>query len=160
MLVLLHWLRYGLGSGLRIRNRYVRWVLVGLVLLVFLLAVYVLLNRTGNQSKVRILPIELEFRDWLYRTFGVRPRTKEFLGYPVLLLGLYLWRRQVRLLGGMAVLLGFIAELSLVNTFEHLHHPILLSLTRAGLGLGMGVVFGLLALAVLRFVLPAREGWR
>lgn len=160
LLVLLHWLRYGLGSGLRIRNRYVRWVLVGLVLLVFLLAVYVLLNRTGNQSKVRILPIELEFRDWLYRTFWVRPRTKEFLGYPVLLLGLYLWRRQVRLLGGMAVLLGFIAELSLVNTFEHLHHPILLSLTRAGLGLGMGVVFGLLALAVLRFVLPAREGWR
>lgn len=160
LLVLARWLRYGLGSGLSIRNRYLRWVALGLVLLIFLLAVYVLLNRTGNQSRVRILPIELEFREWLYRTFWVRPRTKEFLGYPILLVGLYLWRRQVRLLGGMAVLLGLIAELSLVNTFEHLHHPILLSLTRAGLGLTIGVILGLMGLIVLRYIFPAREGWR
>ena len=160
LLVLARWLRYGLGSGLSIRNRYLRWVALGLALLIFLVAVYVLLNRTGNQSQVRILPIELQFREWLYRTFSVRPRTKEFLGYPILLLGLYLWRRQVRLLGGMGVLLGLIAELSLVNTFEHLHHPILLSLTRAGLGLTIGVALGLIGLIILRYIFPAREGWR
>lgn len=160
LLVIINWLRHGLGSGLRFRNRYLRWVVLALALLVFITAVYVLLNRTGNQSRVRILPIELEFREWLYRTFWVRPRTKEFLGYPILLVGLYLWRRRVRLFGGMAVLLGLIAELSLVNTFEHLHHPILLSLFRGALGLTIGLVLGLLGLAIVHFILPAREGWR
>ncbi|HHW98333.1 MAG TPA: hypothetical protein GX738_01730, partial [Firmicutes bacterium] len=75
------------------------------------------------------------------------------------LVGLYLWRRQVRLLGGPAVLLGLIAQLSLVNTFEHLHHPILLSLIRSGLGLAIGVTLGLIGLAVMHVILPAREGW-
>lgn len=159
LLILVHWLRYGLGAGLRLRHRYLRWLVLAIALVVFLLAVYVLLNRTGNQSRVRILPIELEFRQWLYRTFWVRPRTKEFLGYPILLVGLYLWRRQVRLLGGPAVLLGLIAQLSLVNTFEHLHHPILLSLIRSGLGLAIGVTLGLIGLAVMHVILPAREGW-
>jgi hypothetical protein len=76
------------------------------------------------------------------------------------LVGLYFWRRRVRLFGGMAVLLGLIAELSLVNTFEHLHHPILLSLFRGALGLTIGLVLGLLGLAIVHFILPAREGWR
>lgn len=160
LLVLVNWIRYGLGAGLRLRHRYLRWLVLAVALLVFLLAVYVLLNRTGNQSRVRILPIELEFRQWLYRTFWVRPRTKEFLGYPVLLLGLYLWRRQIRLLAGPAFLIGLIAQLSLVNTFEHLHHPVLLSLIRSGFGLAIGVTLGLIGIAVTHFILPAREGWQ
>lgn len=160
LVVVGNWLRYGLGSGLHFRNRFLRWLVLSLALLVFITAIYVLLNRTGNQSRVRILPIELEFREWLYQTFWVRPRTKEFLGYPILLLGLYLWRRRVRLFGGMAVLLGLIAQLSLVNTFEHLHHPILLSLIRGGLGLALGLILGLIGLVLVHFILPAREGWR
>ncbi len=161
VLVGLYWLWHGWSTGLRLRHRFLRYLILAVALLIFLAAVYILLNRTGNQSRVRILPIELEFREWLYRTLRVRPRTKEFLGYPILLAGLYLWRRNIRWLGGLAVLLGYIAELSLVNTFEHLHHPIWLSLLRSGLGLAIGLTLGLVTLAVVHLLLPAtKEAYR
>jgi hypothetical protein len=129
-------------------------------LAVLAIAVYVLLNRAGNQSAVPIGQWELTLREWLDRALWVRPRFKEFLGYPVLIAGFFLWRRGSRLLAAPAVLVGFIAELSLVNTFEHLHHPLLLSLMRSALGLGIGLGLGLIGLVVLRSLWPVRESWR
>lgn len=159
VLVTGHWLRYSIG-GSRLSSGLWQWMGGVLGLLVLALVVYVLFNRAGNESVVPIGPWELTFRDWLAKVLWVRPRTKEFLGYPVLIGGFFLWRRGSRLLGGLAVLVGFIGELSLVNTFEHLHHPILLSLLRSGLGLAIGLVLGLVGLAALRLIWPAREGWR
>lgn len=157
--VLGHWLRYGLGDGLRLRNPYMRLLLSALVLLIFAAAVFVLLNRTGNQSLVRIFPIELKFRDWLQDSFWVRPRSKEFLGYPLLLAGLYLWRRRARLLGGLGILVGMTAPLSLVNTFAHIHHPIVLSLSRGVLGLAIGFFLGFVALLLIKLIYPKGEAW-
>ncbi|NLW17749.1 MAG: hypothetical protein GX033_08960 [Firmicutes bacterium] len=119
-------------------------------------AVFVLLNRSGNATLIPVPDWEMAFRDFLFQKLWARPRTKEFLGFPLLLIGIYLWRRDEPLYGGTLFLIGFIGVLSVVNTFEHLHHPIVLSLIRTGVGLGLGLVLGLIALMVVHFYFRLR----
>ncbi len=116
---------------------------IALAVLVFLGAVFVLLNRSGNATVIPVPAWEMTFRDKLFKLFWARPRTKEFLGYPALLVGLLLWQKREYLYGGLAILLGYIGVLSMVNTFEHLHHPILLEIMRSGLGLVIGLIISL-----------------
>ena len=109
--------------------------LIGAVGLVYLL-------RTGNEATMLISPLELKIRAFLDQALAVRPRTKEFLlGHPFMLLLFYLGYRDVRYMP--LLLLGTIGQISLVNTFAHLHTPLLISLLRAGHGLWLGVLVGL-----------------
>jgi hypothetical protein len=98
------------------------------------------LTRTGNAGQVSGL--ELTFRSVLENTFGVRPRTKEFLlGHPLFFAGIFL---ALRYRWAMVLLIaGTIAQLSMVDTFAHIHTPLLLSIIRIFLGLGIGVLIGL-----------------
>ncbi|RED57655.1 DUF5693 family protein [Cohnella lupini] len=98
------------------------------------------LTRTGNSGQVS--GIEMQFRSILENTFGVRPRTKEFLlGHPLFFAGIFL---ALRYRWGMVLLIaGTIAQLSMVDTFAHIHTPLLLSIIRIFLGLGIGVLIGL-----------------
>lgn len=128
-----------------------RWLALGGLLLVAG-AIFVLFNRTGNQSLVPIGQLELQIREFLFRVLWARPRTKEVFGYPLLLMGFWLWPTRAKLLAAGAIILGYIGQLSLVNTFEHAHHPVLLSLARTSIGLVLGLSGGLLLLVlVLRF---------
>ena len=77
LLVVVQWWRYGWGESL-VQRRRQQWILAVVGLLVLLAAVYILLNRAGNQSLVPIMRWELTFRQWLEDVFRVRPRTKEF----------------------------------------------------------------------------------
>lgn len=107
------------------------------------------MSRTGNAGSVT--GIELMFRSLLENTFGVRPRTKEFLiGHPLLLAGIFLTLRY-RYGAGLLVL-GTIGQLSLVSTFTHIHTPIILSAIRVLLGLGLGLLIGLVAIALWQIV--------
>jgi hypothetical protein len=117
-----------------------------IVVAAFLGAIFVLLNRSGNATVIPVPTWEMNFRDALFKLLWARPRTKEFLGYPVLLVGLMLWHKRELLYGGLAVLVGYIGILSMVNSFEHLHHPIVLELVRSGIGLTIGMLIGLPAL--------------
>ncbi|WP_408621823.1 DUF5693 family protein [Cohnella abietis] len=103
------------------------------------------MTRTGNAGQVSGL--ELQFRSLLENTFGVRPRTKEFLlGHPLFFAGIFL---ALRYRWAMVLLIaGTIAQLSMVDTFAHIHTPLLLSLIRIFLGLGIGVLLGLVIIAV------------
>jgi len=103
------------------------------------------MTRTGNAGSVS--GIELTFRSLLENTFGVRPRTKEFLiGHPLLLAGIFLALRY-RFAAGLIVL-GTVGQLSMVDTFAHIHTPLILSITRVLLGLGLGLIVGLAAIGV------------
>lgn len=115
-------------------------------------AVYVL--RTGNEG-MAVSGLELQFRSMLDQFLGVRPRTKEFLlGHPALLLLLLYGYRDNRFLP--LLLLGAIGQASLVNTFAHVHTPLVISLLRAfngiwiGILLGLAVYFGIKLLARLK----------
>ena len=117
-----------------------------------LVALMFMLARTGNDNPAAVSGFELKIRsllDWLLFT---RPRTKEFLlGHPALILGLLVeskvrsgkWTSELAKLGAAGLLtLGAIGQTSIVNTMCHLHTPILLSLARIAIGLGMGLLAG------------------
>ncbi|MDI6869896.1 MAG: DUF5693 family protein [Bacillota bacterium] len=111
------------------------------------LAFYLL--RTGTYTNVPAPEWERAAREALERWLVVRPRTKEFLlGHPALLLALLLEAGGV---AGVRVwplyLVGTIGQLSLVDTFSHLHTPLWVSTVRTGLGLLLGVLVGLVAYA-------------
>lgn len=114
------------------------------------------LSRTGNSGQVTGL--ELQFRSLMENTFGVRPRIKEFmLGHPLFLVGIFL---ALRYRWAMILLIpGTIAQLSMVDTFAHIHTPFLLSLIRGLLGLGIGTLLGLVAIAVWQVGEGVKTRW-
>lgn len=118
---------------------------------------YIYLARTGNEA-AGVSGIELQMRQLLDTILGVRPRTKEFLiGHPFMMLTLYLGYRQRYL---PLLLIGSIGQVSLVNTFAHIHTPLVVSLARTGNGLGLGIVVGLVFIAVWELLaLLARRSW-
>lgn len=125
-------------------------VTIGLVLAAgvagALLLYYML--RTGNTS-VGVSDLERSFRAFLDKVLVVRPRTKEFVfAHPLMLAALYYgYRRRLWPLA----LLGSIGQVSLVNTFEHLHTPLLVSLVRTANGLILGIVLGVILIYLLKY---------
>ena len=105
-------------------------------------AIGVVLLRSGNDSLLSVLSLESLFRDNLEQLFSVRPRTKELLGHPLLMLFLLsiAWRTRISVMLGIGALLG---QISILNTFCHLHTPLELTITRVLLGLGLGAATGL-----------------
>jgi hypothetical protein len=122
-----------------------------LLALVILGAVGLMLIRTGNEAPGAVPDWELRLRALLESIMQVRPRTKEFLiGHPALVVGAWmLLTGRTRFLP-LAMFLATIGQASMVNTFCHLHSPLLVSLQRTGWGILLGVGLGLLALGVLR----------
>ncbi|OXM14149.1 DUF5693 family protein [Paenibacillus herberti] len=103
------------------------------------------LSRTGNSGTAPAF--ELVFRNILESTFGVRPRTKEFLlAHPLMLLGLFLALRYRA--AWVLLVIGAMGQLSIVGTFTHIHTPMLVSLIRVLLGLGLGTIIGLALIAI------------
>ncbi|MDQ7794212.1 MAG: DUF5693 family protein [bacterium] len=105
--------------------------------------------RTGNQPVVAPTEYELELRAVLEQWLPVRPRFKEFLvGHPALFL-LPLGVRAGPAWTAALALLATVGQVSVVNSFAHLHVPLELSLIRTGLGLLLGLALGLAAMGVL-----------
>jgi hypothetical protein len=122
--------------------------------LVALIAVGLLLARTGNDPGVGVSGAEMKLRTLLDRLL-VRPRTKEFLiGHPALLAGLLLAARRPNWRGVTPLLIiGAIGQVSMVNSFCHLHTPLLLTVARTFNGLWLGALIGLaLAWALNRWL--------
>lgn len=109
----------------------------GLILVA--LVIYIL--RTGNTGVSSVSSLELQFRQLLDSLLGVRPRTKEFaIGHPMMLLLLYYGYRFNMY---AVLLLGIIGQVSLMNTYAHIHTPLLISLFRSFNGLWLGLLLGL-----------------
>jgi hypothetical protein len=121
-------------------------VLAGLVLAAALV-VYII--RTGNEAPQLVSGWELKMRDLLDAFLGVRPRTKEFLlGHPAMLALLYYGcdLRKIVLL-----IFGLIGQVSLVNTYAHIHTPLAVSLVRTLHGLWLGIAIGAAVIACLEY---------
>ncbi len=124
-----------------------------------------MLARTGNDTGASASGGEMVFRNFLDNVLIVRPRTKEFLvGHPVLFVGLGLLSRMRNLPADksprsipgwtvLAIAVGALGQTSIVNTLCHVHIPVMLSVVRILLGLGLGAVFGLILWSIVdRFV--------
>jgi hypothetical protein len=128
--------------------------------LFLLLAGAVLIARTGNTPEVGgPSDLEITVRNLLERYLVARPRFKEFaLGHPAFFLigalpskgistGLWLW-----------IFLVGLGQADMVDTFAHLHTPLVPTLIRLGNGLVIGWLFGLFAAWILwRTIKPRRE---
>ncbi|TWT07010.1 hypothetical protein FQV26_04140 [Planococcus sp. CPCC 101016] len=98
-------------------------------------------SRTGNAGEVS--SIELQVRSLLEQILYVRPRTKEFLiGFPLFILALHVAKSYPKAYYFLLIP-GVIGFLSLVNTFTHLHIPLLISLLRSGYSIVFGFIIGL-----------------
>ncbi|AIY06324.1 hypothetical protein Plano_2359 [Planococcus sp. PAMC 21323] len=98
-------------------------------------------SRTGNDGQAP--EIELQIRALLEQILYVRPRTKEFLiGFPLFVLALHIAKSYPKAYYFLLIP-GVIGFLSLVNTFTHLHIPLLISLLRSGYSIVFGLIIGL-----------------
>lgn len=112
-------------------------------------AVVVLLARSGNFG-LPVFALEERLRDVMEQVFVVRPRTKEYLiGHPALLLAAAAaalrWRLGVIPLAAV----GAIGQAGIINSFSHIHTPLLYTAWRTANALVLGSVLGAVILVVL-----------
>jgi hypothetical protein len=117
--------------------------------LVALIALAFLVMRSGNDPGVGVSGLELKLRSLLDRVMPARPRFKDLLGHPALILALALAARGYRKWALPLLIIGAVGQASLLNTFCHLHTPLPVSLTRGLLGVAFGVIIGLVLYALL-----------
>lgn len=125
-----------------------------LVLTIVTLAGIYYILRTGNFPILDIPNIENKFRILLEEVLYVRPRFKEFLiGHPAFIVALYYFKD---LKNNYSIyflsLLAVIGQLNIINSFAHIHTPLFVSLLRTGHGLWIGLLLGLAAVIVLRYL--------
>lgn len=163
------------GQGAPPARGHRSWLGVGLTLagaaaLGALIVYYV--GRTGNEL-VPVPQWERVLRDRIEAFLGTRPRFKELLGHGALLAGLMVLARQdsrpsdpgqglmdgrqafADLLARVLLVVGSVGQLSVVNTFAHLHQPLGVILQRVVYGLIGGLMLGL----ILGFGLRWGLGW-
>ncbi|MBT9136720.1 MAG: hypothetical protein DDT34_01802 [Firmicutes bacterium] len=127
-----------------------------LLVLLFASAVVIYVWRAGHVHSIS--QFELNLRFWMEEVLIARPRFKEILIHPVLLVIMYFRRNLSRLMfeGGLVVVA--IAQVSIVNTFMHLRTPLAHSLLRTFHGLWIGAILGLAAIVVLRQMIALYVG--
>lgn len=125
------------ASGAVVRYGHVGLIVAGLAVGALMLM------RSGNITPLPPSDAELRVRSFLEGTLGARPRTKEIaLGHPALLISLAFILAGRRRWVWAGVVLGAVGQVSLVNTFAHIHTPLLISLLRVFNGVWLGVVVG------------------
>jgi len=118
-----------------------------------------LLFRSGNFG----LPVfgpEVRLRQALEDLLVARPRTKEFLiGHPALVLAAGAAALRLRAWVVPLAMVGAVGQAGLINSFSHIHTPLVLVVLRTLYALLIGSVLGAAALVVLervvRKVVPA-----
>ena len=90
-------------------------------------------------------------RNFLNDVMGVRPRSKEFLiGYPLTLVMFYFGATRGKWFLSIPAVIG---QVSLVNTYAHIHTALIMSLRRSLNGLVLGIVLGVVAIIVIELLL-------
>ena len=116
-------------------------------------AAVIYISRSGNTSDITPSTFELALRSNLTTVLGVRPRTKEFLiGFPLMMLLPALRIEHKRLTGWLFAIGIAVGTSDVVDTFSHLHTPLLVSLLRVVNGAVLGVIFGIVFIAIYRAV--------
>jgi hypothetical protein len=90
------------------------------------------IGRTGNFPLLPVPAWELTVRSFLEKILYVRPRFKEFLiGHPLFIFSLYLTaKKRKELYFYPFLMLASVGVITTVNTFSHLHTPVIISLLR------------------------------
>ncbi|MBQ5862413.1 MAG: hypothetical protein IIW67_01755 [Peptococcaceae bacterium] len=123
-----------------------KWTMLGVLVAV---AGVIYLSRTGN-SGAELSAAESMMRTFLNDVMGVRPRSKEFLiGYPFALLLFWLGASRKNWILTIPAIIG---QVSLVNTYAHIHTALIMSMQRSFNGLVLGIAVGLLLIIGVRML--------
>jgi len=121
--------------------------------LILLAGAYLVLVRSGNQSDIAPSNVELALRAHLTTILSVRPRFKEFLaGFPAVFLIPGLWAVDRRAIGWLVILAIGMGLGDVIDTFSHLHTPLLISFLRIVNGAVLGAIVGAIVVWVYRRV--------
>jgi len=105
----------------------------------------VMLTRTDNFPVIPVTGPESGLRSLIESLLIIRPRFKEFIiGHPLLLLGLWFNKKWL-------IILGIIGQVSIINTFLHLHTPLWVSLLRTFNGIWLGLSAGYLLILLTSY---------
>ena len=138
--------REALSAPIRIYQLLLAAAVLGIAALVLI--------RSGNTSDIAPSSFELALRHHLTEALSVRPRFKEFvIGFPLLMLLPALRNTDRRAIGVLLSLGIGIGIGDIIDTFSHLHTPLLISLLRVINGLVIGVIIGAIAIALYRRVM-------
>lgn len=99
----------------------------------------------------------MTLRTILENTFHVRPRNKELVAHALFLLGIFVSLRYRNVV--YLMIFAVIGQLSMVDTFAHIHSPMKISFVRDLLGLGLGFIFGLIAIGVWQVLEGCWKRW-
>ena len=122
----------------------------GLLAGILVVAGVIYVARTGNTT-AELSGAEAAMRSFLNDVMGVRPRSKEFLiGYPLTLLMFYYGATKGKWFLSIPAVIG---QVSLVNTYAHIHTALVMSLRRSLNGLILGIVLGVIAIIVMELVI-------
>lgn len=133
----------------------------GLILLIMVAVGYVYLARTGNESNLEPMTIEIMLRNFLEEVLLARPRTKEFMfAFPAMIVGAYyaslpyLKKEMiVRYIYTLAfAVFAIVGQSSITNTFSHIRTPLYLSLARTGYSIGFGLAIGLILIGLIKLL--------
>ncbi len=121
-------------------------------ILIFLILIGIagicVLRSSNNQIGI-VSTLEIKLRLLLENIFIFRPRFKEFLfGHPLLIAGLYFLKnknKNFRIL----IIPGLIGQVSIINTFMHIHTPFMVSVSRTLCGILLGLLAGAVLIAVI-----------
>lgn len=111
-----------------------------LVVLIVLIGGFYYILRSGNTSLA--LTFERRLRDFLEKVFLVRPRFKELIGYPFLLLYAFNQQKSLKRYSFLVPIIASIAIVSTVNTFCHIKAPLWVSTLRSVEGVLLGYSLG------------------
>jgi len=123
-----------------------KWTMLGVLVAV---AGVIYLSRTGN-SGAELSAAESAMRTFLNDAMGVRPRSKEFLiGYPFTLLLFWMGASRKNWILTIPAIIG---QVSLVNTYAHIHTALIMSMQRSLNGLILGIVVGVLLIVGVKIL--------
>lgn len=147
------WLTVNKGK-LMILENIKKPVLIEHVIIMMFFAVFLVIyiSRSGNFSFLPVLDIEEKIRIFLEKTLIARPRNKEFLiGYPALLLAMSMNFLKIKEFKIPVIIIGTIGPVTLINTFCHIHTPLLFSMLRTFNGVWLGLVLGLIIITIFYY---------
>ena len=128
----------------------VRIVQLAAILVLGIVAVLVVM-RSGNQPDITPSTFELALRSKLTAILSVRPRFKEFvIGWPFLMLLPSLIPADRRAWGWLFALAVGVGLSDVLDTFSHLHTPLIVSIVRIFLGGVLGAALGAIVVAIYR----------
>lgn len=131
-------------------NVTVKYVIAVVVVLV---GIMIVVLRSGNNLVSSVSSIELMFRNILEKYLVARPRSKELIAFPILMLVTYLANKNNKQFYFLAVVVAMIGIENVVNSFCHIRMPVLVTLLSTTYSLIFGIIVGsIIIIAVYKLI--------